>query len=112
VVPPLLPLYNGLFAFLHWGPHTFTLQVGQQEEIITVATSRHAQPWTLRLADYDTAADRRAQASQSCRQPPIQAVQLPPSGFHSQTHWYLHHHSWSSREFSRKPFFCYHVGRF
>jgi hypothetical protein len=37
MVPILHPLYNGPYAVLCQGPHTFTLQVRQQEEIIAVS---------------------------------------------------------------------------
>jgi hypothetical protein len=35
--PPLHALYNEPYAVLRWGPHAFTLHVGQWEEIIAVS---------------------------------------------------------------------------
>jgi hypothetical protein len=56
----------------------------------------HFKPCMARLAVHDAAADRRAQARQQRQPPPIQAVQLPTSGSHSQTRQYLHNRSRSS----------------
>ncbi len=76
------------------------------------AASRCAQPWTPCLVVHDAAADPRARAWWPCQPPPTQAVQLPPSRYHSQAHWYLHHPSRSSQEFTRELFFSYPTGRF
>jgi hypothetical protein len=48
--PPLHPLYDSPHAFLHRGPHAFTLQVGQRKEIITVGCLKGCEPWMSRLA--------------------------------------------------------------
>jgi hypothetical protein len=51
-IPPLSPLYDGPFTFLHRGPCSFTIRVGFRDEIIAVShlkacTTADIQPGSL-----------------------------------------------------------------
>ncbi len=53
VVPPLQPLYDGPYAILRRGPHSFTIRVGSWDEVIDVGhlkacTAVDAEPGSLR----------------------------------------------------------------
>ncbi len=114
MVPHLHPLYDGPYALLHWGPCAFTLHVGQQEVIVVsclkACTAVDATPGSPRRCIRTPGPRRNGHAAR--HPPPAQVVQLLPSRCCFQTHWFLHHHSRSSRESAREPFFSYPTGRF
>jgi hypothetical protein len=75
VVPPLQPLYDGPYAVLRHGPHSFTIRVGSRDEIIAVS----------RLKVCTAAYTEPGSPHHSGRPPGSQ-----PSGSCFQTRWYLH----------------------
>jgi hypothetical protein len=106
VIPPLQRIYDGPYAILHRDPHSFTIQVWDMVEIVSVS-------WLKPSTD----ADVKPGSPQHRGRPPgagtdTKPVHPHPGGSRFQTPWSLHHHAKSSLKNAREPFFPNPVGFF
>ncbi len=80
VILPLQPLYDGPYAVLRCGPHSFTIRVGSPDKVISVSRLKACTAQTPCLATHVTPADCWVRT---------RAVLPQPSESRFQTCWFL-----------------------